>query len=155
MLERLIAAVRGSRSGSGRVDALLLRWAGMSVGVLGAVVLMESQGWLLPLHDQQIIMLANHPIYLSAEDANVSLMSPGLTFGVSVLLTLYLAAVLLVQPRLGRRNHVCLLAAVAVALPGLIGVLWHGVLYVAQPLMCVVLLWVVMVPLTLIRRLFS
>lgn len=134
-------------------DVLLLRWVMMSIGVLATLVLLQATGIFAFFHEQQLALLAGDPFYMTAQDAQVSLLSPGHTFALCVFITLYLGAVMLRQPRLGRRNHICLLAAVAVGLPGMMCVLWHGILYVAQPLACVCLLWVVLVPCSLIRRL--
>ena len=138
----------------GVADVLLLRWVMLCIGVLAMLVGLQACRLFAPLNEWQLLLLAGDPFYLPAADAQVSLLSPGATFGVCVGLTLYLGAVLLRQPRMGQRNHLCLLAAVAVALPGVMCVLWHGVLYVAQPLVCVLLLWVVLVPCSLIRRFF-
>lgn len=134
-------------------DVLLLRWVGLSIAVLAALVGLQACRVFMPLNEWQLVLLAGDPFYLSAQDAQMSLLSPGATFAVCVGITLYLAAVLLRTPEIGRRNHLCLLAAVAIGLPGVMCVLWHGVLYVAQPLMCVLLLWLAVVPCSLIRRL--
>ena len=136
-------------------DVFLLRWVMLGIFVPGCLLLIQVSGLEGLLNDRQLILLGGHPFYLRAEDAQVSLLSSGGTFALSVFIALYLGAVLLLQPRLSRRNHLSLLAAVAVALPGLMSVLWHGVLYVAQPLVCIFLLWLLLVPAVLIRRLFS
>lgn len=138
----------------GAADVLLLRWVMLSIGVLGGLVAMQACHFFNPLHDGQLILLAGDPFYMPAEDAQRSLLSAGGTFALCVVTTLYLGGVLLRQPRMGRRNHLCMLAAVAVALPGAMCVLWHGVFYVAQPLVCILLLWLAVVPCSMIRRLF-
>lgn len=158
MPSRIITILRESFStlpgAAASTDAFLLRWVLLGIFVPAALLLSKAAGLEGLLNDQQLIILGGHPFYLSAQDAQVSLLSTGGTFGLSVFIALYLGAVLLQQPRLGRRNHLCLLAAVAVVLAGLLSVLWHGVLYVAQPLVCVLLLWLLLVPAVLIRRLF-
>lgn len=138
----------------GAADVLLLRWVALSLVVLAALVALQAYRLYAPLDEWQLMLLAGDPFYMPAQDAQVSLLSPAATFSACVCLTLYLGAVLLRQPRMGQRNHVCLLAAVAIALPGMMCVLWHGVLYVAQPLVCVLLLWLLAVPCSLIRRVF-
>ena len=150
VLRRMCAAGQGRGAG----DELMLRWVLLSVGVLAALVALQACRFFAPLDEWQLYLLAGDPFYLSAADAQVSLLSPGGMFGVCVGLTLYLGAVLLRVPRLVQRSHLCLLAAVAAALPGVMCVLWHGVLYVAQPLVCVLLLWLVVVPCSAIRRCF-
>ena len=139
----------------GEGDVLLLRWVILSIAVLAALVALQACRLFMPLYECQLLILAGDPFYMTAQDAQVALLTPAGTFAVCVGITLYLGAVMLRQPRLGRRNHLCLLAAVAVALPGLMCVLWHGVLYVAQPLVCIALLWLVLVPGALIRRSLS
>ncbi len=129
-------------------DAFLLRWVSLSIGVLGSVVIMQACRLFRLLDEAQLLILAGHPFYMSAEDAQVTLLSSGWQFAACVGITLYFGAVLMMQRRLGRRSHICLLAAAALALPGLLCVLWHGVLYVSQPLTCIFLLWLIHVPLT-------
>lgn len=138
-----------------RGDVLLLRWVLLSIGVLAALVGLQACRLFAPMHDWQLILLAGDPFYLTAQDAQVTLLSAGEMFALCVVITLYLGAALLRQKRLARRSHLCLLAAVAISLPGLMCVLWHGVLYVAQPLACVILLWLALVPCAFARRLFD
>lgn len=140
------------RRGAG--DVLLARWVSLSIGVLAALVALQACRLFMPLNEWQLRVLAGDPFYLSAADAQVSLLSPGGTFGVCVCVTLYMGAALLRMPSLAARSHLCVLAAVAVALPGFMCVLWHGVLYVAQPFVCVLLLWLAVVPCTAVRRRF-
>lgn len=154
MLKRILAAWQAVWA-SPCAGGALLRWGVLCVAVLGVAVALQLGGVFERVDEWQLRVLAGHPFYITAEDAQVSLLGPGGTWGVSVGLVLYLGAVLLQQQRLSRRNHLCLLAAVAVALPGLMCVLWHGVLYVGLPLVCIFLLWVALVPLPLVRRLFS
>lgn len=133
-------------------DMPLLRWALLGVAVPVCVLALHACGAVEALNLAQLEMLAGHPFYLSAEDAQVSLLTPVGSFALCVLLVLYMGAVLLREPRLMRRSHLCLLAALAVGLPGLMCVLWHGVLYVAELLLSILLLWVIVVPLAQIRR---
>lgn len=163
MLQRVLSIMKKSLwldcedeevSPAGVADVFLLRWVLLSISVLAIVVGLQACRFFMWLDEVQLLILGGHPFYLSAEDAQVTLLTPGGCFALCVFITLYLGAVLLMQTRLGRRNHLCLLAAVAVFLPGLLCVLWHGVLYVGQPLMCIALLWVALVPLSLIRRCF-
>ena len=106
------------------------------------------------LDEIQLRLLAGHPFYLSAEDAQVSLLSPVASFSLCVVITLYLSAILMRRRSLVSRSHIALLAAVAVALPGIIGILWHGVLYVGQMLLCIFFLWLLLVPVSFIYRRF-
>ncbi len=129
-----------------RADHRLAVWMLLSLATLLPVVLLWLGGELQLLEELQLRMLAGHPFYIGAEEAQLSLLSPVHTFILCALLTLWLAAVLVREHRYGRRSQVAFLAAMAMALPGLICVLWEGVLYVAAPLTCVALLWLYMVP---------
>ncbi len=133
-------------------DDKMLQWAVVTLLVLGLTVALQACGVLIMLDELQLRFLAGHPFYLTAEDAQVSLLSPGVTFSLCVGITLYLSAVLLRGKSMWRRTHVALLAFIAVGLPGVAGILWHGVFYVGQPLLCVVILWVLLVPGTLVCR---
>lgn len=134
------------------VDWLLLRWLCLSLPVLGAVVLMMACGWLEPLDREQLRLLAGHPFYIEAEAAQVSLAGPMGMFSFCVLLVLFLGLVLLRQGSLAACTQICFLAALAVGLPGLLCVLWGGVLYVSAPLVCVLALWILMLAVPFFRR---
>lgn len=137
-------------------DVFLLRWAALSIVTLLCATILQATGLLNTLHDWQIMLLCGHPFYLSAEGAQSSFLTPGGTFGLCVGLTLYLSAVLLLQRRLQRRSHICVLSTTAIILPGMICVLWESVFYVAQPLICIIILWCLLVPAAaILRRLFS
>ncbi len=129
-----------------RADRRLAAWIALCLATLLPVVLLLLGGALSAWDDTQLRLLGGHPFYISAEEAQVSLLSPSATFLFCSLFTLWLAAVLLREHRYARRTQVAFLAALALALPGLICVLWGGVLYVAAPLACVLLLWCYMVP---------
>ncbi len=137
-------------------DRRLALWMTLTLAALLPVVLLLLGGGLMACDDAQLRLLAGHPFYISAEEAQVSLLSPVGTFLLCTGLTLWLAAVLLREPRYGRRTQLAFLTALTMALPGLICVLWGGVLYVAAPLACTLLLWVYTVPasalLHLLRR---
>ena len=157
MLKRIRSIWRAAFSPAAEevgAPALLLRWLALNAFSLGGLLLLSICGVFEQLDELQLSVLGGHPFYLSAEDAQASLLSPGATWALCAALSLYLGGVLLLQPRLSRRNHLCLLAAAAAGLPGLMCVLWHGVLYVAPLLVCILLLWLAVVPLVFIRRLF-
>lgn len=134
---------------------LLLRWGLLSAGVLILLSALQWVGIIGWVHAQQLALLTADPFQLSEMDAEVSLLSTGGAYTLSIALTLYLGAVLLRLPSLLRRTHICLLAAAAVILPGFICVLWHGVIFIGAPLVSILLLWLALVPLPLIRNLFS
>ncbi len=135
-------------------DRMLAIWMLSCLATLVPVVLMQLVGLFSFLDDAQLRLLAGHPFYLGAEEAQVSLLSPVGLFCVCTLLTLWLAAVLLREHSLSHRSQVAFLAALAVALPGLLCVLWGGVLYVATPLVCIAALWCFTVPLVALLRSF-
>ncbi len=129
-----------------RTDLRLTAWIGLVLTTLLPLVLLQLCNGMLTLDEAQLRLLAGHPFYIGAEEAQVSLLSPVGTFVLCLLLTFWLAAVLVREHRYARRTQVAFLAALAVALPGLICVLWGGVLYVASPIVCVLLLWGYTVP---------
>lgn len=139
----------------GAGDLLLLRWALLGVVAPGCVVLLQLTGFFEMFDEQQLRILAGHPFYISASDVQVTLVSPVASFAICVGTALYLGIVLLRCRSYSRRSHICLLAAVAIALPGLLCVLWHGVFYVSQPLVCLAVLWLLLVPCSFVKRIFS
>ncbi len=138
----------------GAGDMELLRWVSLCIAVPGVVLLLRFTGLYELIDEWQLRILAGHPFYISALDVQISLLSPVATFAVCVGLTFYLGGVLLRCRSYARRSHICLLAAVALAMPGLLCVLWHGVLYVGQPLLCVVLIWLILVPCSFLKKTF-
>lgn len=152
-LRALLCALWRPTAESG--EMLLLRWVLLCGSVAALLPLLQVVGFFAWLEEWQIILLAGDPFQMSALDAQVTLLSSGKMYVSSLALALYLGGVLLRQPRLLRRTHICLLAAAAAVLPGFMCVLWHGVLYVGQPVVCVLLLWLALVPLAAIRRFFS
>lgn len=155
MLHRFITALKLRAEDlmqRGAKDGFLLRWAALSFGVLATVVVLQALRVFRLLDEVQLVVLAGHPFYLSAQDAQISLLSPAGQFGLCVLITFYFGGVLMLQRHPGRRTHICLLALVVLGLPGLLCVLWHGVLYVSQALACILLLWVILVPAAILYR---
>ena len=139
----------------GAGDLFLLRWVLLGVVAPGSVVLLQLTNFFEILDEQQLRILGGHPFYISAEDVQSTLLSPPVTFAICVGIALYLGAVLLRCRSYLRRTHICLLATVAIAMPGLLCVLWHGVLYVSQPLVCLAALWLLLVPCSFVKRLLS
>ncbi len=135
------------------VDRMLARWMGVSVAVLLLTVVFMLSGVLEELENRQIAILGGHPFYMPAEEMQVNLMGPVGTFCLCAVVTLYLSAVMLREHRYGRRTQVAFLAAVALALPGLMSVFWGGVLNMAAPVFCVVALWCFAVPFAIAARL--
>ncbi len=129
-----------------RTDRHLAVWFALILGTLLPMVCLLLSGALAALDEAQLRLLAGHPFYIGAEEAQVSLLSPVGTFVLCTLLSFWLAAVLVRERRYARRSQVAFLAALALALPGLICVLWGGVLYVAAPLACILFLWCYSVP---------
>ena len=127
------------RHGSG--DRLLFEWAALSLGVLAVVLLLMLCGVVDELGLQQVRYLAGPPFYMSALEAQVDLLGMGGIFFISVLVTLYTSFILLRERSFVQRALYALLLLVALALPGILCVLWHGVLNMSAPLLCVLLTW--------------
>lgn len=130
---------RSSRRPLSRRDAMLLRWAGLSIAVLGIVTLLGLTGLLTELELEQIRFLGGHPFYIDAEAAQVSLLEPPGLFLLSVGVCLYLNWLFLREAAFSRRLQLALLAVLALALPGVLCVLWDGVLNMAGPVLCALL----------------
>ncbi len=122
-------------------DRLLLRWAGLSFAVLVLIVTLTAAGLMEHLELEQIRFLGGSPFYIGAEEAQISLLGPAGTFGLCLGVTLYLPLVLLRERRFSGRLQVGILAVVALALPGILCVLWGGVLNMAAPVICALACW--------------
>lgn len=138
-----------------RFDKQLLRWILLCVSTLGATAALMMMGVFDALGLEQIRLLAGHPFYMEAAVAQVSLLPPYGIFGICIALTLFLSAALLRNTGLAKRTQICFLAALATMLPGLLCILWDGVLYMAAPLFCVLLLWLLTALLPAICSCFS
>ena len=135
-----------------RTDRLLLRWAGLSFAVLVLIVALTAAGLMEHLELEQIRFLGGSPFYIDAEEAQISLLGPAGTFALCLGVTLYLALILLREKRFTGRIQVGLLATVALALPGILCVLWGGVLNMSAPVICVLACWLGAEILHLFRR---
>lgn len=122
-------------------DFGLLRWALLCIVVLSVVVVLMLSGGLYELELEQVRLLGGSPFFISAEEAQISLLSPAGTFILCVAVTLYLSLAHLREPRFGGRLQMALLSVVALGLPGLLCVLWGGVLNMAAPLICALMCW--------------
>lgn len=90
---------------------------------------------------EQIRLLCGHPFYMEAEAAQISFLGQGGIFALCALVTLYVALVMLCVRGWIGRLQVTILAVLALSLPGVLCVLWGGVLNMAAPVACVLLLW--------------
>ena len=139
-LARLLNRLRSPQS-MNRTDRLLLRWAGLSFAVLVLIVILTAAGTMEYLEWEQIRLLCGSPFYLGAEEAQISLLGPAGIFSLCLAVTLYLALVLLRERRFAGRLQVGILSAAALALPGILCVLWGGVLNMAAPVICSLACW--------------
>ncbi len=131
----------------GKSDRRLLQWILLCIGTLLTTVILMLAGALTALHAWQVRLLQEAPFYMAAEETQQLLMEPLTAFYICFALVLYLAAVLLKEPRLGRRTQLAVLALLAACLPGFICVLWGGVLPVSAFAASIVILWALTVPL--------
>lgn len=122
-------------------EMFLLRWIGLSMAALLPVTLLMVLGVVDALELEQIRFLGGHPFYIDAVEAQESMLSYGGMFAISAVATLYLAAVLLREPRFIWRLQIAFLAVIALALPGILCVLWGGIINMAAPVISVLLLW--------------
>lgn len=124
-----------------RTDHRLLRWAGLSFSVLVLIVILTAAGVMDYLELEQIRFLGGSPFYIGAEEAQISLLGPAGTFALCLAITFYLSLVLLRERRFTGRIQVGVLAVTALALPGILCVLWGGILNMAAPVICVLACW--------------
>ena len=126
---------------SNRTDQLLLHWAGLSFAVLVLIVILTATGVLELLEWEQIRLLGGSPFFIGAEEAQINLLGPAGIFLLCLGVTFYLSLVLLRERRFSGRLQVGILAVVALVLPGLLCVLWGGVLNMAAPVICALGCW--------------
>lgn len=124
-----------------RTDHRLLHWAGLSFAVLVLVVILTAAGAMQYLEWEQIRFLGGSPFFIGAEEAQVSLLGPAGIFALCLAVTFYLSIVLLSERRFSGRLQIALLSVVALALPGILCVLWGGVLNMAAPVICALACW--------------
>ena len=124
-----------------RTDHLLLRWAGLCFCVLVLMVVLSLLGVMQQLEWEQIRFLCGSPFYMGAEEAQVNLLGPAGIFSLCLAVTFYLALVLLREKSFAGRLQVGVLAAAALVLPGILCVLWGGVLNMAAPVICALACW--------------
>lgn len=124
-----------------RSDRTLLLWLLICISTLGSTVALMIMGVFDTIGLEQIRLLGGHPFYIDAAAAQISLLSPTGIFAICTIITLYLSIVLLRCSGFAKRTHICVLAALAVCLPGFLCILWDGVLLMAAPLYCIILLW--------------
>ena len=124
-----------------RTDHFLLRWALLSFAILVLIIVLTLLGTMQQLEWEQIRFLGGSPFYIGAEEAQVNLLGPAGIFALCLVVTFYLALVLLRERSFAGRLQVGLLAVVALALPGILCVLWGGVLNMAAPVICALACW--------------
>ena len=122
-------------------DFGLLRWVDICLLVLVTVLVLMQTGVLYEIELEQIRFLGGSPFFISAEEAQVSLLSIGGIFGICIITTLYLGLVYLREPRFAGRLQVAVISTAALALPGLLCVLWGGVLNMSAPVICSLGCW--------------
>lgn len=131
---------------------LWLRWGLLCFLVLATAMALFLTGSFEQADLTQLRILCGNPFFLEAEAAQVSLLSPAQTYGICILLTFYFSMALLRQRRFGARTQITFLALVAFGLPGLLCVMWGGVLYVAPILFCLSLSWLLVTLIPFFRR---
>ena len=149
MLDYLAPARRHGSS-----DRLLLEWAALSLCVLAAVLVLVLCGITYELGLQQVRFLAGAPFYMDALEAQVDLLGNGGIFCICIPVTLYVSHLLLREKSFLMRAQYALLALLALALPGILCVLWHGVLNMSAPCICVLLAWLAVEAKPLVKLLY-
>lgn len=139
-LTSLLTRLR-ERAGMNRTDHFLLSWAGLSFAVLVLLVVLTACGLMQYLEWEQIRFLGGAPFFIGAEEAQINLLGPAGIFSLCLLVTFYLSLVLLREQSFCGRLQISLLALTALALPGILCVLWGGVLNMNAPVICALTCW--------------
>ncbi|MFI3244345.1 MAG: hypothetical protein R3Y56_08855 [Akkermansia sp.] len=113
----------------------------LAVLLLAFVALLATNGvGMLGFYDEAELFLvsifANHPFYMSAEEAQWSILSAGATGWLCVLLACYAAAILLHESRLAWQVAMLALSLLVLAVASCCAVFWGGVLNVSAPACC-------------------
>lgn len=122
-------------------NMFLVRWITLSLIVLSLVLLLMLSGFQTRVEEWQTQLLCREPFYIEAQQLQEPLLSTIGNFAVSVIVTLYLSLVLLREPHWARRTQLAFLAAAVLAMPGLLCVLWSGIITPLGPVSSVVALW--------------
>ena len=127
-------------------DVLWLRWVVLSVSVLFCMAALMASGCTGGMNDWHTALLQGAPLHLPATGANAgSVLSPATTFACCIPLTLYWAAVMMHQKNLRHRTELTAMLLVALALPGILCVLWDSVLHTLPLLCCVLITWLLVI----------
>lgn len=124
-----------------KADHLFVRWSLLCFGTLLAVALLMLFGVTEWLELEQIRFLGGNPFYIGAEEAQESLLSPAGQFGLCIVVTAYLGIVLLREHHFTWRLTMLTAAFMVLLLPGMLCVLWGGILNMSAPLAAVLLTW--------------
>lgn len=151
-MKRILHATSARLRSLSQDDALLLRWVLLGVPVLLVTMSMMLSGAFESADTAQLALLCDRPFYLEAEATQHPALSPAGMFGLCTAISFYLALVLLRQHRFAHRLQVVLPALVALLLPGLLCVLWDCVFYVAAPVFCLLLTWLLVECIPFYRR---
>lgn len=135
-------------------NLFLVRWITLSLIVLGLILLLMLSGAQARIEEWQTQLLCREPFLIEAQQLQEPLLSAPGNFAISVIVTLYLSLVLLREPRWTRRTQLAFLAAAVLAMPGLLCVLWSGMITPAGPVCSVAALWLLtsLIPFYMKRR---
>ncbi len=122
-----------------------LRWLGgimlLSAIALGGVELLRQSGLFFEAELWQVQMLASHPFYMSAQEAQISLLSPASTCWICALLAPYASLVLLREKGFARQCLMVFLALLVMVVASLSAVFVGGVLNLMEPMCCLLMTW--------------
>ena len=125
-----------------KADGRFLRWVGVCLFPLLCVMVLMLSGAMEWLELEQIRFLGGNPFYIDAAvEAQNSLMGPAGLFGISIAVTLYLSLVLLRERRFSGRIQIIIPAVAVLIMPGMLCVLWGGVLNMAAPVTAALATW--------------
>lgn len=136
-----------------------LRWLGRVVLLaalsLLATLLLGSMGLFYEAELQLVQILANHPFYMTAEEAQQSFLSDDSITCLCAMLALYYSAILLRERRAGVQCAIVTLSLLILLVACLCAVFWGGILNMSAPITCLLLCWAFTSSTQLITQLFQ
>lgn len=117
------------------------------------VSLLKQSGIFYEAELGMVQVLASHPFYMSAQEAQINLMSDGANSLLCLAIALYFSLVLLREKRGGVQCIIVLLGLITMAVASLCAVFYGGVLNLSAPMSCLFITWIAAAAAGELRRL--
>lgn len=117
------------------------------------ISILKQSGIFYEAELAMIQVLASHPFYMSAQEAQVNMMGEGANHWLCLGIALYFTPVLLRERRGGVQCLIVMLGLIALALASTCAVFFGGVLNLWAPMSCLFITWVITAAAGELRRL--